>query len=164
MTSSLIHPSHKSHNALDKYLRIYQFVTEMCLCVHISVTNWCISGYRTALLDFLDGSTTMAYISLSYSMQYHVMLKYIIISFDKWYWLYQSRIHNIVQCPWRTVYWISYLPTMKLWETTAHQIYGYHNMILLLWQGMKSPIRWLISFDWDNCHCDWHILVRWHLN
>ena len=35
-------PSHKSHNALDKYPAMQYFVTEMCSNVHISVTKWCI--------------------------------------------------------------------------------------------------------------------------
>ena len=40
-----MHPSHKSHNASDKYPRMYHFVTEMCTHVHISVTKWCILGF-----------------------------------------------------------------------------------------------------------------------
>ena len=43
-----VHPSHKSHNALGKYPTIYHFVTEMCM--HISVTKWCIVGYRIGAL------------------------------------------------------------------------------------------------------------------
>ena len=31
--------SHKSHNAPVPYLRMHRFVTEMCTCVHISVTK-----------------------------------------------------------------------------------------------------------------------------
>ena len=39
-------PSHKSHNASDKY-------PEMCTYVHVSVKKWCIVGYGTgALWDF----------------------------------------------------------------------------------------------------------------
>ena len=41
-----INPSHKSHNALDKYPRMHHFVTEMCTNVHISVTKWCIMKYQ----------------------------------------------------------------------------------------------------------------------
>ena len=33
--------SHKSHNALNIYPTMHQFVTEMCTHVHISVTQWC---------------------------------------------------------------------------------------------------------------------------
>ena len=40
-----IDPSHKSHNASDKYPMMYHYVTEMCTHVHISVTKWCIVGY-----------------------------------------------------------------------------------------------------------------------
>ena len=41
-----------SHNA--------PFVTEMCTCVHISVTKWCIVGYMPdALWDLWDGSIPM---------------------------------------------------------------------------------------------------------
>ena len=46
---------HKSHNALIKYPTIHHFVTEMCTCVHISVTKWCIVGYLSSvLLDLWD--------------------------------------------------------------------------------------------------------------
>ena len=31
--------SHKSHNATGKYPKMHDFVTEMCICVHISVSN-----------------------------------------------------------------------------------------------------------------------------
>ena len=34
-----IDPSHKSHNASDKYPTMHHFVTEMCTHVHISVTK-----------------------------------------------------------------------------------------------------------------------------
>ena len=52
-----INPPHKSHNAPDKYPTMRHFVAEMCTCVHISVTKWCIVGYETgALWDFWDGS------------------------------------------------------------------------------------------------------------
>ena len=47
-------PFHKSHNASDKYPTMHHFVTEMCTCVHISVTKWCIVGYGTGAL--WDGS------------------------------------------------------------------------------------------------------------
>ena len=49
-TSSTIDPSHKSHNALDKFPTMHNSVTEMCTHVHISATKmvhcrrrvWCI--------------------------------------------------------------------------------------------------------------------------
>ena len=31
-----IDPSHKTHNALDKYLTMHHFITEMCIYMHIS--------------------------------------------------------------------------------------------------------------------------------
>ena len=43
-------PSHKSHDAPDKYPTMHHFVTEMCTGVHISVTKWCIMGYGTGAL------------------------------------------------------------------------------------------------------------------
>ena len=53
----VIDPSHKSHNASDKYLTIHHFVTETCTCMHISVTTWCIVGYGTgALWDLCNES------------------------------------------------------------------------------------------------------------
>ena len=35
---------HKSHNAQALNPTMHHFVTEMCTCVHISVTKWCIVG------------------------------------------------------------------------------------------------------------------------
>ena len=53
----ILDPSHKSHNASEKYPTMHLFVTEMCTRVHISVTKWCIVGYGTgALWDLRDGS------------------------------------------------------------------------------------------------------------
>ena len=50
-------PSHKSHNASDKYPTMQHFVTEMCTHVHISVTKCCIGGCGTdAFWDLWDGS------------------------------------------------------------------------------------------------------------
>ena len=34
-----IDQSRKSHNTLDRYPQMHNFVTEMCTCVHISVNN-----------------------------------------------------------------------------------------------------------------------------
>ena len=42
-----IDPSHKSHNAIDKYHTMH------LLCVHISATKWCIVVYGTAALWYL---------------------------------------------------------------------------------------------------------------
>ena len=44
-STSRIELSQKSHNVPDQYPTRHHFVTEMCTCVHISVTNWCIMGY-----------------------------------------------------------------------------------------------------------------------
>ena len=56
-SSDTIDPSHKSHHASDKYPTMHHFVSEMCTCVHISVTKWCIVGYGTgALWDLWNGS------------------------------------------------------------------------------------------------------------
>ena len=35
-----IDQSHKAHNAPVLYPTMHHFVTEMCTCVHISVTKW----------------------------------------------------------------------------------------------------------------------------
>ena len=51
------YPSHKSHNASDKYPTMHHFVTEMCTHVHISVTKGCIVGHGTgALWDLCNRS------------------------------------------------------------------------------------------------------------
>ena len=49
---SCIAPSHKSHNASDKYPIMHLFVKEMCTHVHISVTKLCIVAYRTGALRY----------------------------------------------------------------------------------------------------------------
>ena len=42
---------------------MHHFVTEMCTCVHISVTKWCIVGYDTGTLwDLWDGSIGLGYL------------------------------------------------------------------------------------------------------
>ena len=55
-----IDPSHKFHNASDKYPKMHHFVTVMWTHVHISVTKWCIMGYGTdALWGLWDWSICM---------------------------------------------------------------------------------------------------------
>ena len=50
--------SHKSQNTPVPYPGMHHFVTEMCTCVHISVTKWCIVGYFSdALWDLWNGYT-----------------------------------------------------------------------------------------------------------
>ena len=44
---------HKSHNAAVPYPTIHHIVTEMCTCVHIYVTKWCIVGYLSDALWYL---------------------------------------------------------------------------------------------------------------
>ena len=56
-----IDPSHKSQNASLPYPIMQHFVTEMCTCVHISVTKWCIVGYLSdAFWDLWNGSISDA--------------------------------------------------------------------------------------------------------
>ena len=51
-------PLQKSYNAPVPYPTFHHFVTEMCRCLHISVTKWCIFGYLdNALWDLRNGST-----------------------------------------------------------------------------------------------------------
>ena len=38
-------PSHKCHSALHRCPTMHRIVKEMCTCVHISVTKWCILGH-----------------------------------------------------------------------------------------------------------------------
>ena len=44
---------HKPHNAPVPYPIMHHFVTEMCRCVHISVTKWCIMGYLLCIVGFV---------------------------------------------------------------------------------------------------------------
>ena len=41
----LIGRLHKYHNAPVSYAAMHHFITEMCTCVDISGTQWCIVGY-----------------------------------------------------------------------------------------------------------------------
>ena len=41
---------HKSHNTEILYPTMHHFITEMCTCVHISVTKWSIVGYLSNIL------------------------------------------------------------------------------------------------------------------
>ena len=51
---------HKCKNAPVSYRTMRHSVTEMCTCVHISVTKWCIVGYLSnALWDLWDGSSLL---------------------------------------------------------------------------------------------------------
>ena len=43
---------HKSHNAPVPYPTMHRFVAEMCTCVHISVTKWCIVRYVLCIVGF----------------------------------------------------------------------------------------------------------------
>ena len=52
LCATLKHPAyspidllHKSHDAPVLYSTMHHFVAEMCICVHISVTTWCIVEY-----------------------------------------------------------------------------------------------------------------------
>ena len=48
---------HKSHNAPIPNPTMHHVVTEVCTCVHISVTKWCIVGFLSdALWVLWDGS------------------------------------------------------------------------------------------------------------
>ena len=40
----------KSNNELDRHPTMHHHVTEMCTCVHISVTKWCIVEYGTGAM------------------------------------------------------------------------------------------------------------------
>ena len=41
---------HKSHNAQLPFPTMHHFITEMCTCVHISVTKWCIARYLSSAM------------------------------------------------------------------------------------------------------------------
>ena len=65
-----IDSSHNSHNALDKYPTMHHFVTEMCTCVHISVTKWSIVGHGTvALWDLWDWSNKPALVQHTHEIK-----------------------------------------------------------------------------------------------
>ena len=55
-------PFHRSHNVSDKYPTMHHFLTEICTCVHISVTKWFIVEYVTSgLWDLWDGSLAVIF-------------------------------------------------------------------------------------------------------
>ena len=60
---------HTFYNAPIRYLTLHHFVTQMCACVHISVTKWSIVGYfSNAFWDLWDGSILCDHTSLSIFM------------------------------------------------------------------------------------------------
>ena len=83
-----IDPSHKSHNAPVLYPTVHNFVTEMCTCVHISVTQWCIVGYLSdALWDLWDGA-----------IAHHIIATfYWLTAFNSYDWLdhHTLKYHNL---------------------------------------------------------------------
>ena len=56
--------SHKSHNAPVTYPTMHNLVTEICTCVHISVTKWCIVGYWSDAWDLWDGSMGSTFVQV----------------------------------------------------------------------------------------------------
>ena len=70
--TSTIDLLHKSNDAPVLYPTMHHFVTEMCTCVHISVTKWCIMGYLfTTLWDSRDCSNTALCAILWYNKPCH---------------------------------------------------------------------------------------------
>ena len=60
-SSHAMDTSHKSHNAQIPYPTMHHFGTEMCTCVHISVTKWCIGRYSSdSSWDLWDGSVVIS--------------------------------------------------------------------------------------------------------
>ena len=59
-------PSHKPHNALDKYPATHNFGTEMCTHVYICGTKCCIVGYGIrALWDLCNSSVRVVILSVN---------------------------------------------------------------------------------------------------
>ena len=65
---------HKSHDAQMSYPTMHHFVTEICTCVHISVTKWCIVGYLANILwDVWDGLDNMVAITAKTDSITHII-------------------------------------------------------------------------------------------
>ena len=64
---NIIDPSHKSHNASDKYPTMHYFVTEMCTCVHkvLHCGKWdrCIVRFVQQVYSFGTRLTLVLYFS-----------------------------------------------------------------------------------------------------
>ena len=68
-----VNMSYESHNASSPYPTMHHFVAEMCTCVHISVTKWCIVGYMfDALWDLWHGSN----VSISEKISHVIVRQY----------------------------------------------------------------------------------------
>ena len=97
---SSIDPSHKSHNASDKYPTMHYFATELCTHVHISVTKWCIMGYGTfALWDLCHTSFAPFWIN------HDVWIKIETFSSKRefkraYYWVKDNHICSGLISPW----------------------------------------------------------------
>ena len=92
---------HNSHNAPVPYPIMHHFVTEMCTCVHISVTKWCIVGYLCdALWDLWDWSidTGPRYLRLIYPDQSLISAQLMVyISSIKNIWVRELRLQALFQ-------------------------------------------------------------------
>ena len=71
----------KSQNAIFPYPTMHHFVTEMCACLYISVTKWCIVGHLSSVLwDLGDGSIVMIiYITSAFPIIFRKTLWYFVI-------------------------------------------------------------------------------------
>ena len=95
-------PYHRSisHNAPVPYPTMHQFVTEICIPVHICATSWYIMGYLPeALWDSWDRSiafncTLSSYIAKIFlSIPYHIEAEKNLPSFRRWHFqMHFSRI------------------------------------------------------------------------
>ena len=82
VAASVVEPSHKSHNAFNKYPTMHHFVTEICTYVHISATKiplWDIRlvhcGIRaTAKLQYIPRNMHTVFVLLCFVVVIHWLI------------------------------------------------------------------------------------------
>ena len=140
--------SHISHNAPNKYPTMHHFVTEMCTCVHISFTNWCIVGYGTvASWDLIQ------YIEITY-LQYHFISntehKYIIL--QKFNCTRNCNLSNILCGEWQHLCKMKYPVSAKYIKCTLLHNPGANLSGLFFIFSLKSSLcsfsNWYIEPDY----------------
>ena len=106
MSMVRIDPSHKSHNASDKYPIMRHFATEMCTHVRISVTEWCIVGYGTGAswyfwyMSISPGCIDIIVLQTELLIYSTVGLSYRTYKRCVLFCVLQYSVHNTCKCTW----------------------------------------------------------------
>ena len=152
---------HKCHNVPVPYPTMHHLVTEMCTCVHISVTKWCIVGYGTgtlcvyisvtkwcivgylsgALWDLWDGSIPSQHNCNTIWCMYHTC--------PSWPLPHCSRV-------WRLFFSPPDKSENHMLQFTLHLIFLLHKRV--------SFVFILSTFQINLIVTAWHVEQPWRLN